>query len=297
MSSRMDRYDTLEKPTSSRLSKNKKLYEELYTNSSYTEFTDINSSNVIELSNNLNNLTGRRENYQKNKEYSNAFGSDDSEYDFLDKDNNTIEEIENNTRDYDINSVLESAKKNRVEVDNLEKKRKLRTTEYDILTDLTQEKLKEHKEKKKEVLSKEEEEELKDLIYTITSNTMRQDIDNELLSGLMPTDLDETVISEDLSDKLNFTLDIESVAEASKNSENNDSNETSEVLKLDDSFYTKSMDLSDQDLISNVENDNDSDFDDFDDKKNGIMEVLVVVGSLALIIAIGIVIYKVIIGG
>ena len=55
MSSRMDRYDVPEKNKSSRLSKNQKLYEDLYTNSSYTEFTDINSSNVIELNNNLSN--------------------------------------------------------------------------------------------------------------------------------------------------------------------------------------------------------------------------------------------------
>ena len=160
MSSRMDRYDVPEKNKSSRLSKNKKLYEDLYTNSSYTEFTDINSSNVIELNNNLSNTIGRRENYQKNKEYSNAFNTDDIyKYDPFDEEKYSLETESISKKDYDINSVLESAKKNRVDVDDLEKKRKLRTTEYDILKDLTEEKLKEHKEKKKEVLSKEEEDE------------------------------------------------------------------------------------------------------------------------------------------
>lgn len=296
MSSRMDRYDVPEKNKSSRLSKNQKLYEDLYTNSSYTEFTDINSSNVIELNNNLPNTIGRRENYQKNKEYSNAFNTDDIyKYDPFDEEKYSLETKSISKKDYDINSVLESAKKNRVDVDDLEKKRKLRTTEYDILKDLTEEKLKEHKEKKKEVLSKEEEEELKDLIYTITSNTMRQDIDNELLSGLMPTKLDETVVSSDLSEELNATINIDDIV--NNNEDTTNISTTSTSLKLDDSFYTKSMDLSDQDLVKNVEKDEEEYFEDFDDKKNGVMEILVVVGSLVLIIAIGIVIYKVIIGG
>ena len=296
MSSRMDRYDVPEKNKSSRLSKNQKLYENLYTNSSYTEFTDINSSNVIELNNNLSNTIGRRENYQKNKEYSNAFNTDDIyKYDPFDEEKYSLETESISKKDYDINSVLESAKKNRVDVDDLEKKRKLRTTEYDILKDLTEEKLKEHKEKKKEVLSKEEEEELKDLIYTITSNTMRQDIDNELLSGLMPTKLDETVVSSDLGEELNATINIDDIV--NNNEDTTNISTTSTSLKLDDSFYTKSMDLSDQDLVKNVEKDEEEYFEDFDDKKNGVMEILVVVGSLVLIIAIGIVIYKVIIGG
>lgn len=296
MSSRMDRYDVPEKNKSSRLSKNQKLYEDLYTNSSYTEFTDINSSNVIELNNNLSNTIGRRENYQKNKEYSNTFNTDDIyKYDPFDEEKYSLETESISKKDYDINSVLESAKKNRVDVDDLEKKRKLRTTEYDILKDLTEEKLKEHKEKKKEVLSKEEEEELKDLIYTITSNTMRQDIDNELLSGLMPTKLDETVVSSDLSEELNATINIDDIV--NNNEDTTNISTTSTSLKLDDSFYTKSMDLSDQDLVKNVEKDEEEYFEDFDDKKNGVMEILVVVGSLVLIIAIGIVIYKVIIGG
>ena len=296
MSSRMDRYDVPEKNKSSRLSKNQKLYEDLYTNSSYTEFTDINSSNVIELNNNLSNTIGRRENYQKNKEYSNAFNTDDIyKYDPFDEEKYSLETESISKKDYDINSVLESAKKNRVDVDDLEKKRKLRTTEYDILKDLTEEKLKEHKEKKKEVLSKEEEEELKDLIYTITSNSMRQDIDNELLSGLMPTKLDETVVSSDLGEELNATINIDDIV--NNNEDTTNISTTSTSLKLDDSFYTKSMDLSDQDLVKNVEKDEEEYFEDFDDKKNGVMEILVVVGSLVLIIAIGIVIYKVIIGG
>ena len=124
---------------------------------------------------------------------------------------------------------------------------------------------------------------------------MRQDIDNELLSGLMPTKLDETVVSSDLSEELNATINIDDIV--NNNEDTTNISTTSISLKLDDSFYTKSMDLSDQDLVKNVEKDEEEYFEDFDDKKNGVMEILVVVGSLVLIIAIGIVIYKVIIGG
>ena len=55
MTSRMDRYENNKNSNSSRLTKNKELYEHLYTNSSYTEFTDINSSNVMDLTSNTTN--------------------------------------------------------------------------------------------------------------------------------------------------------------------------------------------------------------------------------------------------
>lgn len=285
MTSRMDRYDTNRSDaSSSRLSKNKKLYEELYTNTSYTEFTDIDSSRVIELTPNSSSNSSRREDYQRTKDLSNVLGGEGvvaKKYDSY----QTYQFMEPTLKDYDINNVLENAKKNRNDVDELEHKRKLRTTEYNILADLTAEKLKEHKEKKREVLTKAEEEELEELIHTITSSTMRQEIDDELLGDLMPTKVDETIVSDD------FSKQLEELREVSGTTFVEEHEDTSELSKIDDSFYTKSMDLSDQDLIP--VDDEDTSFKDAEGGKIRIVKVLVVVVILILLLVIGFIIYNV----
>lgn len=283
MTSRMDRYDTNKSDTSSsRLSKNKKLYEELYTNTSYTEFTGVDSSHVIDLTSSDSPSSSRREEYQKTKDVSNALG----------KESSTIKKYESyqsyhfmepSLKDYDINNVLENAKKNRNDIDELERKRKLRTTEYNILADLTEEKIKEHREKKREVLTKAEEEELEELIHTITSSTMRQEIDNELLGDLMPSGVDETIVSEDIVKQLEELKEI--------SEERIDVQEDSELSKLDDSFYTKSMDLSDQDLIP-VEQD-DTSFKDAESDKSTIIRIFIVTVILILFLIIGVIVYNV----
>ena len=294
MASRMDRYDNKNDTNSSRLSKNKDIYENLYTNSSYTEFSGIKSSNVIDLSSNDVNKSNRRENYQRKRDYLNTLETDGESIQKYDRYSyNQI--IEPTMKDYDINLVLENAKKNRGEVDDLEKKRKLRTMEYNILADLTQEKLKEHKEKKREVLSKEEEDELEELIHTITSNTIRQEIDDELLSGLMPTNLDETVVSKNLAEEIQEEI----IAVDNINDDNEKVEDT--LSTLDNSFYTKSMDLSDQDLIPSYEEDDDEEIDtsfaDSDSKKGLVVRVVAAIIILILIAIILIMIYNVIVGG
>ena len=294
MASRMDRYDNKNDTNSSRLSKNKDIYENLYTNSSYTYFSGIKSSNVIDLSSNDVNKSNRRENYQRKRDYLNTLETDGESIQKYDRYSyNQI--IEPTMKDYDINLVLENAKKNRGEVDDLEKKRKLRTMEYNILADLTQEKLKEHKEKKREVLSKEEEDELEELIHTITSNTIRQEIDDELLSGLMPTNLDETVVSKNLAEEIQEEI----IAVDNINDDNEKVEDT--LSTLDNSFYTKSMDLSDQDLIPSYEEDDDEEIDtsfaDSDSKKGLVVRVVAAIIILILIAIILIMIYNVIVGG
>lgn len=293
MTSRMDRYENNKNSNSSRLTKNKELYEHLYTNSSYTEFTNINSSNVMDLTSNATNKEGRRENYQRKRKFTDSLGSND-ESTFRYNEYSYHQIIEPNTKDYDINSVLEKARKNRVEVDELEKKRKLRTTEYNILADLTAEKLKEHKEKKKEVLTKEEENELEELIHTITSNTMRQEIDDELLSNLMPTELDETIVSQDLSEILLENSKDNLEENDSNNSENEVDDTESTLSKIDNSFYTKSMDLSDHDFIDSDDYNDEADNSFQDCNKKGIfIKVLITITIIALIAVIGVVLYNV----
>lgn len=294
MTSRMDRYENNKNSNSSRLTKNKELYEHLYTNSSYTEFTDINSSNVMDLTSNTTNKEGRRENYQRQRKFTDSLGNND-ESTFRYNEYSYHQIIEPNTKDYDINLVLEKARKNRVEVDELEKKRKLRTTEYNILADLTAEKLKEHKEKKKEVLTKEEEVELEELIHTITSNTMRQEIDDELLSNLMPTELDETIVSQDLSEMLLIGDNEDTIIDSGDDIEEKMDDTESTLSKIDDSFYTKSMDLSDRDFIDSYDYSDEADnsFQECDNKKSTVIKILITIAIIILIAIIAAVLYNV----
>ncbi len=278
MTSRMDRYNTEKSAVqSSRLSKNKKIYEDLYTNTSYTEFTDLDSSNVVDL-NEEKTTVSRREQYQKTRGFSNVLSTPSiktREYDIF---KSTMFDGEPKT--YDINSILADAKKNRAEPDELERKRKLRTTEYNILADLSQEKIKEHRERKNEVLTPDEEDELEELINTITSKTMRQELDQNLLGDLMPNTLDETVISDSLN---------QDIKEEINNSERIDV--TGEVMKLDKSFFTKSMDLSDHDLISARY---DNSFEDLSEKRNPAAKVIITIIVIILIAVIGYILYSVI---
>lgn len=291
MASRMERYTNNQdnRPTS-RLERNKKVYEDLYTNVGYTQFTKLDS-NVVDLSSSssFDEQTGRREQYQRNREVSPFISTTES---FTMTDNHYEEELDSfdNEKVYDINEVLKEAKKNREHPDELEKRRKLRTTEYNILAELNSEKIKEYKEKKKEVLTEEEEEQLEELIHTITSNTMRQDINQQLLNDLMPTNMDETVIDENMSAELSDKIQKDMLSEETSFPKTDDNDEQkTEAITLDESFYTKSMDLSKEDLES--DDSEDELFDDVAPKRSKIVKIFIVLAMLVILIVILIIAY------
>lgn len=291
MASRMERYTNNQdnRPTS-RLERNKKVYEDLYTNVGYTQFTKLDS-NVVDLSSSssFDEQTGRREQYQRNREVSPFISTTES---FTMTDNHYEEELDSfdNEKVYDINEVLKEAKKNREHPDELEKRRKLRTTEYNILAELNSEKIKEYKEKKKEVLTEEEEEQLEELIHTITSNTMQQDINQQLLNDLMPTNMDETVIDENMSAELSDKIQKDMLSEETSFPKTDDNDEQkTEAITLDESFYTKSMDLSKEDLES--DDSEEELFDDVAPKRSKIVKIFIVLAMLVILIVILIIAY------
>lgn len=337
MSSRMDKYTNEDNNgTLSRTSKNQKMYDELYTSTSFTEFTDVDN-NFMEISSNTN-VSKKREDYQKVRNFSEVLDND------LDKksvhEKYSYEFIEPSLKNYDINSVLEEAKKNRNDDDSLEKKRKLRTIEeYDILSDLTQEKIKSYKEKKREVISEEEEVQLQDLIDAVTANfpIITEDDESGLFDDLMPSKLDETIVSSELGDELNGLASLEVTFEHTvkinddneddkeenqdeekvKEEKENDSFEneinvedssfddtntdydfdttSTELTELDDSFYSKSMDFSDDDLMDTDENEVVSDVKK-KKTKNSNSKVLIILLILVLLAIFGVIIYSVITG-
>lgn len=317
---RMDRYkDLSEESRVSRANQNKELYETIGSNTRYTNFSDVTNANAIDLSSTKNYRT--REGYHQMKEYQDVVPTPRVKKE-LEEFKNLYHDREN--RVYDINNVLEEARKNRLEKDELEEKRKLKNTSYNILASLNKEELEKYRQEKKDKVIHPDDEDLRELIDTITSKTLAGDIQaaSSLLSDLMATSImdkidkpekDSTEISkeeneeketepEDKDDddqELSLSreiLDLEELKKLSKN-ENSDnlestknSSETASKNNLpetaDEDFYTRSMDLSDQDF----------DFDDeFKDKKMSFgMKLLIFLIILIILAAVFYFIWKLI---
>lgn len=281
MASRMDKYrPDSAKNIQSRSKKNEHLYEQLYTNKVYTEFTNIIDDNVVDLQSfSQSNVPIKREDYQKNRILNSEIQHETGQIPTVDNSKKT-DSLED--KNYDINSVLENAKRNRNIDDELKQKRYLKTVEYNILSDLTMDKLKEERDKQQK-LTKEEEENLEELINTITSNSLRKKIDDELLSDLLPSKDSETIISKQLLDDLEQADSSDNAQLTDTNSEEDDD----ENEGIDKSFYTKSMDLSEEDF----EMEEDNSFID-PPKMNLTKKILIVIFILLIISIIGYVLYR-----
>lgn len=192
---RMDRYkdETPDRPN--RYEKNQELYQDIATNTKYTNITDVTNSNAFEIngSKNKGSYTSR-ESYQQMKKYKNVEPVPRIKKEL--DDFNYLYKIDDK-KVYDINTVLEEARKNRQEKDKLEEKRKLKNTSYNILADLNIEELEKYKAEKIKKIMTPEEEEFRDLIDTIASKTLAGEIDKEtsvnLLSDLMATSVMDKV--------------------------------------------------------------------------------------------------------
>lgn len=222
MKSRLDKYNNNNSNAQniSRMSRNKHLYDELNNKIGFEELVNFDTQTRIELTS-LDDTKKNRERYHQLKDYKNFILEDNQEQ------NGPIE-IEQE-KNFDINSILEEARKNRTDIDELEKKRKLKGDDYSILSELNKKYL--YKEK-------DEYEGLEELINTITSKTLANELEqkeeNELLSDLVATSIELQV----------------QIPEKYEKNEYDDTNKDIENTKedVDDSFYTKSMDLSEYDF-------------------------------------------------
>ena len=282
MRSRMDRYYNNDNTdTYSRSDKNQDLYDNLGDNKRYTSLDDINSSNVFDIDYAKKNVQ-TRQGYHQMKEYDDMLQSPKSKKE-LDEFNYLYQDHEN--RVYDINSVLKEARENRLEKDELEEKRKLKNTNYNILAGLNREELEKYRKEKIE-RTKPDEEELKELINTITSKTLAGEIDKktsmDLLGDLMATssadEVEKPVKEDSDEEKLELSKDILDKEQIEKVQEIKDQkpepkDKKSIMEDADDDFYTRSMDLSDKDF----------EFDGIGEKK-----VPVIVKILLTLVIIGI---------
>ena len=239
----MDRYineDSEDKI--SREMKNTDLYQNIGQNSRYTNFKDITNAKSYELSEE-EKTNKTRENYQKMRAYSNLIPGPKIKRE-LDEFKNIYCQKEN--RIYDINSVIAEARKNHLENDEKESKRKLKNDKYNILLSMTKEELEEYRKSRKEKYTHPDEDEIRELIDTIASKTLAGEIDKatsvNLLSELMATSMMDRVdgqlenISNHTDEKKDTAIETTNEAEVNDNDDGDEveSDETNEGDVSDD---------------------------------------------------------------
>lgn len=295
MQSRMEKYynsetsieNTIELP--SRSSKNKELYKEV--SNKELEGFDVNSNSTI-LNDNINNrvdidqikemLDRQYRELPKNK----SIGDSETEIGTISLDE---------TREYDINSILAASHKEREKNYEEERLKKLRNTQVDILKELDcvkqeNEKLidedivpsPEELEKMKSHRAKEEKR-LRELIDTITAKEL---ISEEEKKELDPLDLLSDLRGDDDSTK------VLGMIEEDKNEEKEEDSFITEEIKSDtveQTLKTDKNDLSDtkEELTqTSTLTFTQSDFDDFNDLKEDMRFTKVLIKVLIAIIII-----------
>ena len=203
---RMDRYKDEDTVMEKRSQKNKDLYQNVVNTkiTNINDISDVANSNAFEIQTNGGVAITSREKYHQMKKYQNI-----EPIPRVKKELEDFKYLYNNheKKVYDINSVLEEARKNRTEKDELEAKRKLKNTSYNILADLNKEELEKYREeKRKRSLENHEVNELREIIDTITTKTLAGEIDHEtsvnLLSDLMATNILDKVSNPEEMDKM-----------------------------------------------------------------------------------------------
>ena len=255
---RMDRYKEEDTISEKRSNKNKDLYQNI--NAKYTNITDVTNANVYEI-NNTSESNTTREKYRQLKNYSmqEPISKEKKE---LNDFNHLYPKTERKV--YDINSVLEEARKNKQEDDALDEKRKLKHTSYNVLAGVNIEELLKYREEKKKREITEEEKEIRDLVDTIASKTLAGELDKEttvdLLRDLMATNAFDKVeasseigtIDEETKDDTTTELSSEELEDKLKEVDE-EAIKSKRVDKVDTDFYTRSMDLSEEDFETDQE--------------------------------------------
>lgn len=177
MKSRMDKYNS---DMLSRSSKNKHLYEDLYTNTNYTNMVVIDDSNEIDIS----KIKEIIDNEKKVKKIPREAKLSTNIYDDI----TTVKE-EPIEKVYDINQVLKEAKEKRDIIEEVNEKRK--REHYSLKTN---EQLEDELAKTRKVYQSliKEEKELLDIMNTLT-NVSSADIALDLFEDLKPSDNEKTV--------------------------------------------------------------------------------------------------------
>ena len=210
MNSRFEKFSELENNDElpSRVARNQSLYNEL----SMSDFSDMKPNDNVKVIEN----TGKRIDLSKIKDYleSNEEEKVQTKSVVVKDDIDVIpdNELFYEEKDYDINSILEKAKENKESYYEDEKHKKLRDTQYDILSKIKvyDEEEKEADEEKVELNT--EEQTLIDLINTVTKN--KTDLLEELKKGT-----ENTIVTSPINEESNDKIISEAIEEAKNDSE------------------------------------------------------------------------------
>lgn len=267
MSSRMDKYNNdrfnrynqenseERAPISygSRARKNEELYQEM----SHDELKEINlASNAHVIGENNRNI-----NVEKVKELlEKKYNAEPRKYRPLlrEQEEEEVVEQKEETREYNINAIIEKAKQDK-EVDyERERLKKVRDTQYNILRGLSLEEQTEEEPESKVTSNKDD---LVNLINTITEKELTRDVDPlDILTDLKGGD--NTVVLDGINEE------IEKKEAETRNLER------SAKKEADNSFYTNSVSFSK------------NDFDDFNDLKEDVEINKVLIKILIVIVTI-----------
>jgi len=159
MKSRMEKYYNQNEEFVGRTAKNENLYRKKDYSVYSSNETVIDTNNEIDITK-LKNIIQSREDYQRAKSYRNMLNDKKFDYDDIEVEEDSYEE-----KNYDINALLQKVKDEKDTLDEKDKMRKLRNTQYDILSNLD---IKSKKTKPANDLEQQKED-LKDLINSITN--------------------------------------------------------------------------------------------------------------------------------
>jgi hypothetical protein len=256
MATRMEKYYKNDSNVS-RTDKNKTLYNSIYSYGKYSNIegiASIDNTNEVDIGK-IKEMLNNREKYQIERKYRKINDEDSvNEVPTVKKRYN-----EDNDRSYDIMDVLSKAREEQKPDD---KERVLSKTNYDILKNI---KLKENVDRKD--YSDDDEEDLKDLIQTITNTSLLNKLGDADLAADMLSDLkdDDTKVGElkDIKDLIN------------------ESKEKPKEQTMDTSFFTSSLKLKKEDFVNNS------------NKTNSTFKTIVItILILAIIIVVGILVLR-----
>ena len=236
MATRMERYshnDTSHN-NSLRSNRNRSLYSDIYTSGKYSNIegiADIEKTNQVDIAK-VKELIESRDNHQAKRKYRRLTDSDDERKEEV-RITRRFPELEE--KNYDIRNVLKEALENKEPDD---KERVLRNTQYNILKNID---LKSEL-KKEDYFVEDDEDELKEMIKTITNTSMLNKMGDVDLATEMLSDLkdDDTKVGE--LNNVKELIEDNKVKARQVNKVGDDTN-------YDRSFFTSSLKLSKSDFV------------------------------------------------
>ncbi len=276
MDSRTDKYYEKDiKTVPSRTSRNQELYKEI----SKTELNNYEvRSNATVIGEGKGNIDVEKIKSILDTHYKDAPKRKSIKLENIEE---TVKPVEE-TKEYDINVILNKAREGKEENYSEERNKKLRNTQFDILSSLNLDEEEEKKETESHSIREENASELQELINTISINEKAiKDIQN----GDDPLSLFEDLKGSDHTQTLKGLKDNEDLIEQTKETifETVDKNEDEKTTSLDKSFFTKSTNFKKEDF---------EDFSDIEDGKSSIFVKIIIALLIIAFIAGAIILVK-----